>query len=383
MFHITSESIREQRQPRRHRALALCLMGLSLALTLALTTVSIRVTYVTDSNGASQLLLTSESDPTRLMSLSGIEAEEGDRVYYTAFGDSLATLNIERAFTVHVEADGQEIPVKMVYGTVAQALEKAGVTLGPDDYTVPAADALVGIGSTIEVHRVRYEETVEYQTIPHETEYVYTSLYFRDTDRVTTVRAGVDGQCAVTTRHRWVDGELENSIVTDVTTTVEPQDALIKTYGAGAPVSSLTGPDGTTNPPSSYSQVLTGKATGYYSRGGRGASGLGLGYGTVAVDPDVIPTFWWTCSMRPTPSLWPTAPSTSTSMSSAEPARTMPPLSCQRAGRRGLFAFWGLLCQVCIEKTSKLVRNDYFQIFGRKDYGSFYGKALEKCPRII
>ncbi len=35
--------------------------------------------------------------------------------------------------------------------------------------------------------------------------------------------------------------------------------------------------------------MLTGKATGYYSRTGKGSSGLGLGYGTVAVDPDVIP----------------------------------------------------------------------------------------------
>ena len=288
LFRITSEPMCEQK-PGRHRALAMCLLSLGLVLTLMMTTVSIRVTYVTDSNGAKQLLLTSESDPTRLMSLSGIEAEEGDRVYYTAFGDSLATLNIERAFTVTIEADGQETPVKMVYGTVAEALEKAGITLGPDDYTVPALDSLVGIGSKVEVHRVRYEETVEYQTIPYETEYVYTSLYFRDTDRVTTVQAGADGQRAITTRHRWVDGELENSIVTDVTTTVEPKDALIKTYGAGAPVSPMTGPDGTTNPPSSYSQVLTGKATGYYSRTGRGASGLGLGYGTVAVDPDVIP----------------------------------------------------------------------------------------------
>ena len=52
---------------------------------------------------------------------------------------------------------------------------------------------------------------------------------------------------------------------------------------------SLTGPDGTTNAPASYSQVLTGKATGYYSRTGKGSSGLGLGYGTVAVDPSVIP----------------------------------------------------------------------------------------------
>ena len=64
----------------------------------------------------------------------------------------------------------------------------------------------------------------------------------------------------------------------------------------------MTGPDGTTNPPSSYSQVLTGKATGYYSRTGRGASGLGLGYGTVAVDPDVIPTAPCCTSPPPTAS---------------------------------------------------------------------------------
>lgn len=63
----------------------------------------------------------------------------------------------------------------------------------------------------------------------------------------------------------------------DVTTTVEPTDHVIKTYGAGAPVSPLTGPDGTTNAPASYSQVLTGKATGYYSRTGKGSSGLGPG----------------------------------------------------------------------------------------------------------
>ena len=75
-----------------------------------------------------------------------------------------------------------------------------------------------------------------------------------------------------------MDGELENSVVTDVTTTVEPTDHVVKTYGAGAPVSPLTGPDGTTNAPASYSKVLTGKATGYYSQVGQGffRSGSGL-----------------------------------------------------------------------------------------------------------
>lgn len=271
------------------RALALCAMALCLVVTLMVTTASLRLTYITDSAGVRQVVFTQESDPTRLMSLSGLEAGEGDRIYYTAFGGNLATLNIERAFSVTIDVDGAEQTVKMVYGTVADALERAGITLGPDDYTIPSLDSFVTVGSKIEVHRVEYVQTTEYQTIPYETEYIYTSLYYRDTDRTTTVQKGANGECVVTSQERWVNGELENSTVVDVTTTVEPQDNIVKVYGEGAPVSPLTGPDGTTNPPSSYSQVLTGKATGYYSKSGKGSSGLGLGYGTVAVDPDIIP----------------------------------------------------------------------------------------------
>ena len=271
------------------RVLAFCVMAACLVFTLAVTAANLRLTYVTDSHGARQVVLTSESDPARVMSLSGIEAEEGDEVYYTAFAGSLASLNIERAFSVTIEAEGQEYPVKMVVGTVADALERAGITLEGDDYTEPALSAMVTAGSKIEVHRVEYQDKVETQAVPYDTEYVYTSLYFRNTNRATTLQHGSEGQQTVTTRERWVDGELENSVVTDVTTTVEPTDHVVKTYGVGAPVSPLTGPDGTTNAPASYSKVLTGKATGYYSKSGKGSSGLGLGYGTVAVDPDVIP----------------------------------------------------------------------------------------------
>ena len=271
------------------RVLAFCVMAVCLLFTLAVTAANLRLTYVTDSHGARQVVLTSESDPARVMSLSGIEAEEGDEVYYTAFAGSLASLNIERAFSVTIEADGQEFPVRMVMGTVADALERAGITLDADDYTEPALSARVTAGSKIEVHRVEYQDKVETQAVPYDTEYVYTSLYFRNTGHTTTMQHGAEGQQTVTTRERWVDGELENSVVTDVTTTVEPTDHVVKTYGAGAPVSPLTGPDGTTNAPASYSKVLTGKATGYYSKSGKGSSGLGLGYGTVAVDPSVIP----------------------------------------------------------------------------------------------
>ena len=265
-------------------------MVVCLVATLGVTAANLRLTYVTDSNGARQVLLTdADASPAQVMHLSGIRSEEGDEVYYTAFSGNLASLNIERAFSVSITADGQEYPVKLVFGTVADALERAGITLEGDDYTEPALDHVVTAGSKIVVHRVDYTERVETQTIPYDTQYVYTSLYFRNTGRTTTLQHGAAGQQTVTTRDRYVDGELENSTVVDTTTTVEPTDHVIKTYGAGAPVSPLTGADGTTNAPASYSKVLTGKATGYYSRTGKGSSGLGLGYGTVAVDPDVIP----------------------------------------------------------------------------------------------
>ena len=258
-------------------------MVVCLVATLGVTAANLRLTYVTDSNGARQVLVTdAAASPAQVMHLSGIRSEEGDEVYYTAFSGNLASLNIERAFSVSITADGQEYPVKLVYGTVADALERAGITLEGDDYTEPALDHIVTAGSKIVVHRVDYEERVETQAIPYDTQYVYTSLYFRNTGRTTTMQHGAAGQQTVTTRDRYVDGELENSTVVDTTTTVEPTDHVIKTYGAGAPVSPLTGADGTTNAPTSYSKVLTGKATGYYSRGGKGSSGLGLGYGTVA-----------------------------------------------------------------------------------------------------
>ena len=177
-------------------------MVVCLVATLSVTAANLRLTYVTDSNGARQVILTSETDPAQVMNLSGIQSEEGDQVYYTAYSGNLAALNIERAFSVSITADGQEYPVKMVFGTVADALKRAGITLEGDDYTEPALDQLVSAGSTITVHRVDYTDRVETQAIPYDTEYVYTSLYFRNTGRATTVRHGAEGQQTITTRDR-------------------------------------------------------------------------------------------------------------------------------------------------------------------------------------
>jgi 3D (Asp-Asp-Asp) domain-containing protein len=271
------------------RLRAFCIMGAFLALTMLATTANLRLTYIDDSDGVARVALTTAEDVDTLLYQTGFSTEEEDAVYYTAYGGNLARLNIQRAFAITIQVDGEEQQVKLLGGTVAEALEAAGIELGEHDYTTPGLHSLVFVGQTIEVHRVSYEQTVEYETIPCETQYIYTSLYYRNQSRTTTVQEGSDGQRAVTSQQRWVDGVLESTEVVDTTNTIEPQHTVIKAYGEGAPVSPLTGPDGTTNAPTTYKKVLTGKATGYSSSGGRGASGLGLGYGTVAVDPSVIP----------------------------------------------------------------------------------------------
>ena len=72
----------------------------------------------------------------------------------------------------------------------------------------------------------------------------------------------------------------------------KPVNKLVLKYGKGVPVSDLSAPAGVTvtnNVPTGYSRMITTSATGYYSARGKGASGLGLHYGTVAVNPNIIP----------------------------------------------------------------------------------------------
>ena len=97
----------------------------------------------------------------------------------------------------------------------------------------------------------------------------------------------------VTYRERYVDGELDLALVSKVEVLKKPVNKLVLTYGAGVPVSPLSAPRGVTvtnGVPSGYSRVITNTAaTGYYSPRGKGASGLGLYYGSVAVNPNIIP----------------------------------------------------------------------------------------------
>lgn len=246
--------------------------------------------YVTDSAGTSHLMTTQSTDPEELLELAGLTIETGDQVSYVNYAENLSNLNVQRAFPVTIQADGETYEGRVTSGTVQEVLEQVGVPLNEHDFTVPSLHADVQKDDVIQVNRVEYVDSVEYEEIPFETEYSYTSEFYKKRRKTVVRQKGQNGKLAITSRERWVNGELASSQVIANEIVRHPKNEIIRAYKAGAPVSPMLGPDGTTAPPSSYKAVYQGRATGYHSRrGGRGASRLGLHYGTVAVNPAKIP----------------------------------------------------------------------------------------------
>ena len=274
------------------RWLATFLAAACLGFLIWLLSPSLRTVYVTDTQGATKAMVTREQDMDRLLEMAGVELEPNSICYYTPYeGKNAESISIQTSYMVSVKADRNVFMAPMAGGNVKDVLAATGVELGERDYTEPSLNAPVMPGDEITVHRVVYLDSVTYESIPFETEYQYTSLFYKNKKRVMTVQQGSEGINEITWRERWVDGTFESSQQIAIVTTKQPRNTIIKAYGERAPVSPLTGPDGTTNKPTSYRAVYTGRATGYSSRRAvpKGASGRRLGYGTVAVNPNLIP----------------------------------------------------------------------------------------------
>lgn len=253
-----------------------------------------RVVTVTDSRGARATVVTAAQDLHDILRQAGITpAGENDEILFTTRSGSANAMHIVRTYVVPVTADGTVSEVLLTHtSTVAEALQQAGVELGPDDQVSPALDGTVPEGGGITVTRIQYREYTVQEAIPRQTVTAATSLLYRHTDRELTAWEGCDGLDAVTYREIWTDGVLTGTEEVRRETMQPMSAAVVKTYGEGTPVSRFEGPDIVDGQPcEGVAEVFTSqRATGYSaSPTAKGASGRRLTYGTVAVNPNVIP----------------------------------------------------------------------------------------------
>ncbi len=283
------------RQKRHHfnRYFAAILAGVLLAACLYTTVLAQDVVVVTDSAGASHTMLTSGMSQRDIVLMTGAITDVYDEVSVSNQHDGTANVTIEDAFTVAVEADGTLYESEMVDGVVEDLLDEHDIHLQGDDFVVPAMDTPVSPGLSIEVNRVTYEEEVLRTDVSDEhAEEYHAEILSSDPDALVSVSAS--DIYDVGYRHTLINGEHSESEIISLTAVVTPQDPGKDSLEPGVPHSTIDAfadvEVDENGIPTNATRVLQGASTtAYSSSGGRGASGLGLYCGTVAVNPNVIP----------------------------------------------------------------------------------------------
>lgn len=238
-------------------------------------------------------LITFKSSVSDILNGAGIRPSENDKILFSGYDDNNATIRVLPAFKVTVTADNQIKTLMTADGTVADILQQAGIKLGPEDTLNMPKDTKVKPNDNIVVSRVTYETKVTYVPVPFKTETETTINLKKGVKKV--IQEGKEGQKAITTRVKLVDGKaVEETKISETVKTQPVNKKVLVGTAASAPLSNLVSPSGLqldkNGVPLNYSHCYKGKATAYYAKPGtKTSSGRTVKVGYVAVDPRKIP----------------------------------------------------------------------------------------------
>ena len=277
----------------RSRLFAAAALAVMTAAMVAVVTVNTHAVTVVDGD-TSKVVLTLNEDPYYVLKTAGVTLGKDDVVQTAENGQRTASIEITRAFNVQINADGVSTLVAMTGGTVADALEKAQITVGEHDTlnADPAAPATEGMNLTIE--RVQYREHTKTEAIAYTTSIRYTNVLPKGKTQIK--QAGQNGVKTLTYRDRIVDGQVvETELVGEAVTKKAVEKIVLKGTVVGTPMSKAPFDIelDSAGQPLKYKSMISGKATAYTSdRGDSGticSTGMRAQVGVVAVNPKRIP----------------------------------------------------------------------------------------------
>lgn len=134
-------------------------------------------------------------------------------------------IRVTRLMGVRITADGETREVETSAQTVEAALERAGVQLGEHDRVEPELTAKVTEDMEITVKRVTLKDEIEVEEIPFETQYEDTESLYEGETQVKT--PGVVGTKEVTYQVTYVEGVEEGREAVSEKVTAEPEDEVV------------------------------------------------------------------------------------------------------------------------------------------------------------
>ncbi|MDO4731561.1 MAG: G5 domain-containing protein [Clostridia bacterium] len=220
------------------------------------------------------------------------------------------TITVNRYCQIAIK-DSSTVKTHIVpVGTVKDCLQYLNITLGADDTMNLKETDIVAEGTTIEINRIGYHESVVKEKIPYSTIKMESDDLPLGTSQVDT--QGVDGEQVITTLETYVNGTLTDTQVISKVVTIQPVNEIIlvgtKETAAKKNTSSASQSSTQSNNSNSsanvygnvlidhngnevsYQSMLTGSATAYTSEPGAITStGRVAQFGYVAVNPSIIP----------------------------------------------------------------------------------------------
>ena len=196
-------------------------------------------------------------------------------------------INILRSFKIQLVVGGVRRTVDYAAGTVGDLLKRVNVDVGKYDVVKPGLSETLKRGSKVVVKRVSYETREEEKVIKYGTQTKETGILAQGVKRV--ARQGRDGTKTVTYEDKIVNGKVVSSKKVGEVVNVKAVDKVmvIGTRGATNVVTSNIQGSGA---PTSYLKTFHGPATAYTAKAGaKTASGAVARRGLVAVNPKQIP----------------------------------------------------------------------------------------------
>lgn len=198
-------------------------------------------------------------------------------------------ISIYKTKTVSVTADGKTKNVKLALVNVYDALNFAGYEVDDDDILSTSHNEDVENINAVTIKRVTYKTESSKEKIAYDTVKKNSDDVELGETKVKT--QGKDGEKIVTREVKYIDGEKTSDKVVAEKTIKKPVDKVVLVGTKGAATNGGAGTFTDSNGATvAYSQVLTGSGTAYTAPAGAGtATGVPAYHGGVAVNPNIIP----------------------------------------------------------------------------------------------
>jgi len=254
-----------------------------------------QTTYIINDGGRLTYHTSYTTDPIAVLDEAGLELGKDD-TYTTQESFGVSEIKVNRQQFITIDNGGQMLTVGSQGETVEQLLTRLNIAVDAQTTISHDLSDKTVDGMQIVISRTTYVTETYTQTVPYAVQEVNDDTLAAGDRRV--ISAGSDGEMLCTAQVTYVNGvETERSVISSEVTTA-PVDEIIAVGTAvqKRTVNELTISDGIITLPSGDILTYTGSMQGFataYSEYDTNctitATGTTVQWGTVAVDPTVIP----------------------------------------------------------------------------------------------